>query len=263
MIGRAPGAANLRGALGTPALIGSLGREGGALAAAAAQAGLDALVPTCPGWRVRDLLRHLGGVHRWAAAHVEERLPEAMAAEKTAAMMSSWPADAMLLDWFHQGHRNLTRVLEQASPDLDCWTFLPAPSPLGFWARRQAHETGIHRVDAEAARGAITPFEMAVAVDGIEEMLFGFASRRRRLPLEAPRRLGLSATDSADQWLVQMGATGVEVSRGGGASDCHVADSASNLFLLLWNRHPGAGLEVKGDRGLLVLWRESIRVRWG
>ena len=35
----------------------------------------------------------------------------------------------------------------------ECWTFLPAPSPRAMWARRQAHETAIHRVDAQLAAG--------------------------------------------------------------------------------------------------------------
>ena len=37
-----------------------------------------------------------------------------------------------------------------------CFAFLPAPSPLAFWARRQAHETGIHRADVESAGFACT-----------------------------------------------------------------------------------------------------------
>jgi len=41
-----------------------LREEGPRLAAAAGRAGLDAPVPTCPGWLVRDLLSHAGGVHR-------------------------------------------------------------------------------------------------------------------------------------------------------------------------------------------------------
>ena len=34
--------------------------------AAGAGAGPDDPVPSCPEWTVRDLVRHLGGVHRWA-----------------------------------------------------------------------------------------------------------------------------------------------------------------------------------------------------
>ena len=46
---------------------------------------------------------------------------------------------------------NLIEALDSASPDLEAWTFLPAPSPLAMLARRQAHETAIHRYDAESA----------------------------------------------------------------------------------------------------------------
>ena len=38
-------------------------REGQLFANAAEQAGLDAEVPSCPGWDVRDLVRHLGMIH--------------------------------------------------------------------------------------------------------------------------------------------------------------------------------------------------------
>lgn len=48
--------------------IKSLGAEGQLLASTAQEAGTGAPVPTCPQWRVRDLLRHTGMVHRWATA---------------------------------------------------------------------------------------------------------------------------------------------------------------------------------------------------
>ena len=53
-------------------------------------------------------------------------------------------------------------------------TFLPAPSPLAMWARRQAHETSIHRCYAESATGATTGFDPTFAADGIDELLYGF-----------------------------------------------------------------------------------------
>lgn len=55
-----------------PALLDRLRVEGGLLGDAAARAGLAADVPTCPGWTVRDLLPHIGGIHRWAATVVGE-----------------------------------------------------------------------------------------------------------------------------------------------------------------------------------------------
>jgi hypothetical protein len=72
-----------------------------------------------------------------------------------AAILAGGPGDDELPGWFREGHASLVRVLEAADPDMTCWTFLDAPSSVAFWARRQAHETAIHRVDAEqAAAGA-------------------------------------------------------------------------------------------------------------
>ncbi|CAM5496820.1 hypothetical protein TPAU25S_00705 [Tsukamurella paurometabola] len=60
--------------------IDALERDGGAVAATPPDR-LDLGVPSCPGWTVRDLIVHLGAVHRWAAAFLaagpdsEERVP--------------------------------------------------------------------------------------------------------------------------------------------------------------------------------------------
>ncbi|MFZ0995394.1 MAG: maleylpyruvate isomerase family mycothiol-dependent enzyme [Candidatus Dormiibacterota bacterium] len=244
-------------------LTSSLRREGELLISAAGRAGLDSEVPTCPGWRVRDLVHHTGAIHLWAATHVREQRREQLGPEETAALTSSRPADDLLLGWYRAAHQRVVAALEQASPQLSCWTFLPAPSPLVFWARRQAHETEIHRADVEAASASITPVPVVAALDGIEEMLFGFAARPRRIAVDRPRRLALAPRDAQAGWMVEIGPAGVAASRASGTDcDCRVVDTASNLFLLLWNRLPEDGPEVTGDRGLIDLWRRSIRVRW-
>src|SRR5205823_13249344 len=142
------------------------------------------------------------------------------------------PPDNALVEWFEAGRAALLRTLENAPPDVDCFTFLPAPSPLAFWARRQAFVTGIHRVDAEGASGSITPFEPAAAVDGIEEILFGFASRSRSKLLSAtPRTLQIGATDAGCDWLVKISSARPEVTRGAAMADTSVSGTASDLFL--------------------------------
>ena len=55
--------------------IAALRAEGPLLARAAERAGPDAPVPACPGWRIRDLVRHVGNVHRWATGYVVEQHP--------------------------------------------------------------------------------------------------------------------------------------------------------------------------------------------
>src|SRR5439155_14920375 len=117
------------------------------------------------------------------------------------------PDDEHLVGWFRQGHSRLVRTLETADPATECWTFLPAPSAVAFWARRQAHETGIHRVDAESPGGpeAVTPFAPRFAEDGIEEVLFGFLSRGGDgVRTDPPRSMHLHATDVDGEWLVRV-----------------------------------------------------------
>src|SRR5207302_5692344 len=133
-----------------------------------------------------------GGVHRWATRHVVEAAAELVAVDDLLDLVGKWPADDDLVDWFVAGHGALVRALPDAPPDLQCFTFLPAPSALAFWARRQAHETAIHRVDAELAGGSVTPFDPAFAADGIDELLRGFVARPGgRLRSSEPRVIGV------------------------------------------------------------------------
>jgi uncharacterized protein (TIGR03083 family) len=237
-------------------------REGELLASTAAHVDLDTVVPTCPGWTVRDLVRHVGGIHSWATALVSRERDKPF--DPFVEMEGKWPADAALIDWFRHGHAALVRALETAPKDLECFTFLPAPSPLAFWARRQAHETGMHRADAESAAGSITPFAADQARDGIDELLFGFMARRGQgLHTDQPRTLGLQASDVAAEWLVRISPDEPVITMDRASdTDCLVRATASDLFLLVWNRRAPAGLDVVGDSGLLDLWREHVFVRW-
>ncbi|MEU4871492.1 maleylpyruvate isomerase family mycothiol-dependent enzyme [Streptomyces sp. NPDC021608] len=245
----------------TAGFIRVLEREGRALAAAAAEAGPDAKVPTCPDWQVRDLLRHTGTVHRWATSFV--------AAGHTEFIPFGEPPDLdgeALLDWFREGHLRLVATLSDASPDVACWHFLPAPSPLAFWARRQAHETAVHRVDADAARGrdiagAARDMDAGFAADGVDELLRGFHARpRSRVRTREPAVLRVRATDAADAvWTVRLSAEPPVTERGGaGAADCEISGPAAALYLSLWNRLPLP--TVSGDASLAALWRETSGV---
>ncbi len=163
------------------------------------------------------------------------------------------------VEWFREGHTALLDVLRGADPDLQCYTFLPAPSPLAFWARRQAHETAIHRADAESATGAITPFPTSFATDGIDEMLTGFAARRRSFSrVDGPRTLALRPTD-ADGWTVTLAPDGVHPESGAGTAEATITGTASDLYLWVWNR-PATAV-VDGDHDVVALW-QHVRVRW-
>lgn len=243
--------------------IDALRREGELLAKAVVEADLTAAVPTCPDWTVRDLVRHIGGVHRWARGHVAEARLEMMDDAAESAAIGPMPEDGQLLDWFLDGHAALVHALATADADLQCWTFLAAPSPLAFWARRQAHETAIHRADAQSAGGATAGFPTDFAVDGIDELLTCFFTRPRgRLRSDQPRTLHVCAEDADRDWTVHIGPDRVTVELREERADCAIGGLASDLYLALWNRRTFDDLHRAGERAVLDLWRERATIRW-
>lgn len=247
-------------------------REGNLFADAARRAGLDAEVPDCPGWEVRDLVRHLGMIHLWAAGHVayphEDPLYETEADEHAdfarywPDLGIFWPADDELIDWYLRTNANLVRSLNEASPDLEAWTFLPAPSPRAMWARRQAHEIAVHRFDAEHAGHAETGFEPAFADDGIDEILAGFAPRMRSFSVEGESTMAVHATDTDTQWHLTMSSEGIRTVSGAEPADMTLSGAASDLYLALWNRGDDTAISIDGDRSVMDTWRTQLRIQW-
>ncbi len=175
------------------------------------------------------------------------------------------PADDELVPWLREGHHHLVLALHGAPRDLETWAFLPASSPLAFWARRQAHETSVHRADAQQAAGVpLTPLPARFAADGVDELLTGFHSTARSaLHADPPRTLRLHATDSPGaDWTVRLTDGPPQTVRtpvgdaDGGPADCTVEGPAERLYLALWNRLPWDALKVTGDPALPELWRE-------
>ncbi|MGW7315242.1 maleylpyruvate isomerase family mycothiol-dependent enzyme [Streptomyces sp. NPDC054865] len=239
----------------------TLAREGELLAGTAERAGTDAPVPTCPSWRVTDLLRHTGSVHRWATGHVTDARVEPQPFPDAPEL-----AGPELLAWFREGHGTLVDALTNAPDDVLCWTFLPTapPSPLAFWARRQAHETTVHRFDAEAARDiAFSPVAAEFAEDGVDELLTGFHARpRSRVRTDEPRVLRIRAVDTGAAWTVHLSREPARAVRGDTADrvDCEVAGEAAWLYAALWNRLPLMGPGVTGDVSLARLWSDTAGI---
>lgn len=248
--------------------VDALLHQGQLLLLAAETADLDVPVPTCPEWRLRDLLRHTGGVHRWATAHVAGRRTAALPENEEPAVMDTWPTDAYdrdgLLAWFRDGHTTLVHALGNADPELNCWRFLPAASGTAFWARRQAHETAIHRADVELTAGLATPVDTWFAADGVDEVLRGFFGRRNtRLSASPPLTLALVPTDADAGWHVTIGPDRVDTTDPNFATaSCTVRGTASDLYLLMWNRTDWSRLHVEGNGSVLQYWHDHARVEW-
>jgi len=242
--------------------VSGLQDAGDRLGRAAASCALDEPVPTCPEWSVRDLVAHICGVHRWATSFVSKGKPEPDPAEE-AAYFAPVP-DHELLAHYHAGLDNLVTALSDADPGLQCWTFLPAPSPLLFWARRQAHETAIHCADAEAAARWPSQFSSELSLDGIDELLHCFFGRSRgTLVSDPPVTLAVEPTGSRRGWSIRIEPDRRVVTDGVGVADCRVSGPATDLYLLLWNRRAlGGPIVVEGDTRVLEHWREGGRIRW-
>lgn len=253
--------------------IDALRLHGTLLADAAERAGLDAPVSPCEPWLVRDLLRHTGYIHRWAARHITERPASVLPGPPEAEILKEGPADPELLAWFRAGHAALVQTLSTADPALECATFMAAPCPLAFWARRQAHETAVHRADAESAVGLLPAYPAEFAADGIDELIMGFAARTKYRPVTDAEsgRLRVLAADTGDAWSVDAHDGRMQPRRDNGedltgdAAASTVSGPASGLYLFLWHRADAAraGVTVTGDPDLLDCWQSSVRVRWG
>lgn len=240
--------------------------SGAVLRAAAADAGLDAAVPTCAGWNVADLVAHQGMVHRWAAATVRgdaDHRPD-----DSLAQAASSPD---LLAWYSEGLDALIDALTAAPDDLQAMVMLmDTPPPRRFWARRQAHETTIHGVDAMSAAlgrwpaAAEITLPATVAADGVDEILCGFVPRRKTaLRSPEPFTVVVRTTDTGHAWSMRVSADPVVTTPGDDAdgADAVFSGAAAEVYLGLWNR--GDEMVAEGRPGVLGQWRSQVRVRWG
>ncbi len=204
----------------------------------------DLPVHSCGEWTLRDLGVHLGGVYSWSRQIVEGAGPK---------VDREVPAEGQSLDqWFTQMAGAVHQALTDADPEQASWTIDQSRS-VGFWIRRQAHESAVHLYDAQAAVGEPQPFSPVLAADNVSEVFDVMLPRMRREPAEqlaAP--IAFAAADSGQTWLLSADPDGfhVQVGNGDGAAATVTADVA-HLALGLWDRiERDAKWRVEGDHKL-------------
>lgn len=220
-------------------------------------------VPTCPGWDLGRLLRHVGGDHRWAEEVVRTRSVEPVPADPVddPAVYAHLDGDA-LVDWLGEGAEALAAALRAAGPGTRVWTPAHERSTALFWARRMTHETALHRADALLATGAEFTLDSALALDAVEEWLeFSTVPEAYEPTPEAPGLLAPDRTlhfeaDGAGQWLVDL--TGEQPTwqpwQQGTADAAVTVRGPLTDLLLFFYRRPAPAVETRGDKDLLELW---------
>lgn len=254
--------------LDTPRDLSDLRSATGLLAAQLAPATLERRVPTCPDWTLRELVRHLGGVQRWATAVVAGRLggpPERVGVEP--------PEDAAgLASWLQEGADAFASAVDEAGPQTPVWSW-SGDDRVAFWGRRMANEAAVHAVDGELVTGPATPLDPARAADGIDEWLWMLTlprgtERSARYPVRpGGETIHVHATDPdlasshEGEWTIRRTTGGITSERGHAKGDVALRGPASGLFLLLLRRldPTTAGVEVLGDRTLLDEWLDHSR----
>lgn len=211
------------------------------MSALLAVADLAAPVGSCPGWQVRDLVEHLGGVQRWATEVVRTR--------ERSPFPDTTPGEDVQ-GWFDDGAAALVRTLSAAEPSRACWT-MAAPREVGFWSRRQAHEAMIHRWDLATAIGARVDLEPSLAVDGIDEVMDMFFPRQIALQRASPLTDAIALADPASdrRWVLEGDGTTTNHAMADVAAT--VIGDAVQLLLLVWQRVDlsDSPVRVTGDVG--------------
>lgn len=238
-------------------LLAELLQQGESLDRAAGLADPQAPVPSCPGWTVTAAMQHLARVHRRVTAIVRGKDP-------AAAIEGFRPEPPELAGSYRDGLSGLVQALREAPDNLQAYTLWPADSARHFWARRQAHETAIHRVDVELAAGyGVAEFAPDFAVDGLDELVMGMgAGRFSGAGLDRPRTIVLTPIDANEAWTVRLGSSGSVPEREPADNpDLGIYGLASDLYRWAWNRADDSEVSLRGELALADLWHRDFVVR--
>ena len=237
-------------------LLDVIGIEGDLMLTTAASAlphAAKAEVPGCPDLTLEKTLQHVGSVHRVTRMWVRDgRRPE---------QWQRSPTDGDLVNFVRSGLDELLSELGLHDPAEPCDTWWPADRTHGFWRRRMAHETTVHRVDVEAAAGGpVHAVDAELALDGIDEVLFlWFGYRLGELRLSSPQRGAVALSAAERRWLAIF-EPGRSIARrvdeaGARSADAMVSGDPMDLYLWSWGRLPDQSVHITGDQEAVArLW---------
>ncbi|MFD8572941.1 maleylpyruvate isomerase family mycothiol-dependent enzyme [Streptomyces sp. NPDC059639] len=241
---------DVRVPLSTARYLDCLAADFDRLRSVATAADPGAAVPTCPDWTVADLVRHVGQVYVDKTHAIRE------GAE------TEWPPkgtqDAEPFALLDRAYADLREELTTRDPGDPAGGWYAPDRTVGFWIRRMAQETVIHRIDAELAAGQqVAPVPEDLAIDGIDELLKVFTQYAvsewpdyftDTLAGSPGRTVEIRALGTkAAAWRISTGPARFTVEDGPGDTPADLTLSAPPSALLqdLWNRRtPGEATRV-------------------
>ncbi|MGF2946564.1 maleylpyruvate isomerase family mycothiol-dependent enzyme [Mycobacterium sp. Lab-001] len=219
-------------------------------------------VPTCPGWTLKQLFRHVGRGQLWAAHIVRDKLDHALDFRDVEGGKPP-PDSADAISWLQDGARRLIDAVERTGADTPVWTFL-GPRPANWWVRRWLHEIAVHRADAAIAVDSEFTLAPEIAADGITEYLervvVSAGGDGAQLPLADGQTLHLHATDAglgeAGEWTIAVEDGRIGWSHEHGKGTAALRGGATELLLALVRRAPlsETGIGLFGDDTVWQNW---------
>lgn len=222
--------------------------------AAVSRGHLEADVPPCPGWTVADVVNHVAQVY-------EHKIACTLKGQAPDPWPPVWPAERDPLEWLADAQGRLLSILSERGPEAHSATWWPPDQTVGFWARRMAQETVIHRVDAELSVGEPSPVDAELATDGVDEVLVIFlAGDWSEVSGDGCAGQRIVITTGGRAWEVALDRESVQVSTPQGVPDAEVSGDPESVLLWLWGRRSEAGLSQGGDPSVLTLLRSRLKL---
>lgn len=219
----------------------------------------SAPVPTCPGWSLDDLARHVAEVY----LHKVECMRQGKHPD-------GWPPDnsgSETLALLDRSFAALTAEFDAREPADRAYTWYGPEQNVAFWIRRMAQETVIHRVDAELAAGVpLAAIPDDLAVDGIDELLLAFlAYGSATWPedfagiLPAGDGHAVHVATVGGSWLITPKPSGVSIAPGEpAAAAARVTGEPADVLLWLWNRAGDDVVRIDGETAAVTLLRRCL-----
>jgi uncharacterized protein (TIGR03083 family) len=207
-------------------------------------------VPSCPDWTGADLANHVAEVY----LHKTEGM-------RRGEFPTPWPPDLGPdpLAALDRAYRELTAEFAAREPGDAAPSWYEPGRRVGWWMRRMAQETVIHRIDAELAAGVEPlPVPADLAADGIDEVLVCFlAYATTEYPdylrdyLEGCDGSTARIDTESGSWLVQLGPDVVTVERASADAEAVIRGSEDAVLRWLWRRTGNASVELDGNRAVV------------